>query len=82
MCHTPCHPSGNTVVTPAAGPRVASPVKIVATALPLVPDPCSTISSIPEGPSGPRARQYPRRTPATSSLPYSRPASLRPTGAL
>jgi len=73
MCHTPSHPSGNTTVTPAVGPRVASPVKVVATSLPLVPDPCSTTSSVPGRPPGPRASQYPRRTPATSSVPYSRP---------
>ena len=81
MCHTPCQPSGNTAVTQAAGARVASPVKVVATSLPLVPDPCSTTSSGP-GPDGPRASQYPRRTPATSSVLYSSPASPRPTHAL
>ena len=55
-------------------------MKIVAMSRPLVPDPCSTISSVSGDP--PRASQYPRRTPATSSMPCSRRASLRPTRAL
>ena len=43
-------------MTPAAGPLVASPVKIVAMSRPLVPDPCSTMSSGPRAASA-RASQ-------------------------
>jgi hypothetical protein len=54
MCHTPFHPSGNTAVTPAAGALVASPVN-VAVSLPVIPDPCSTMSSGTPASCGPRA---------------------------
>jgi hypothetical protein len=72
----PGTPSGNTAVTPAAGARAASPVKTVATSLPLVPDPCRTISSGPRA-AGTRASQHPRRIPATSSVACSSSASPR-----
>jgi hypothetical protein len=70
------------VVTPAAGAWRASPVQTVAMSWPFVPDPGSTISSGPESPSGPRASQYSRGTPATSSVACSRLPASRLTPAL
>ncbi len=75
-CHTPCQPSGNATATPAAGPLVASPVKVVAMSRPEVPDPCSMMSSGAAGAAG--ASQQVRRTPGHVQRQPFQPASAMP----